>query len=118
MTTTVRRTTASVAVTAMLAASLPAPVSASEFSSVLALTDRQRVEQLLVEHRVEPVEAKARAAALTDDEARSVANQMDALPAGSGGAFVLVLYGLFAVLHVIAAVVQGGSRYNTRYRAP
>jgi hypothetical protein len=117
----IRHTVASTVASAVFAAILPAPASASEFSGAIALADRERVELLLAEHGVEREQARLRAQALTDDEAKSIANQMHALPAGGGGAalgVVLVVYGVYAILAAIAVGVQAGLRHNARYRAP
>jgi hypothetical protein len=85
MNTRLRRTIATVAVSALVAASMPAPATAGEFSSVISLTDRERVELLLAERGVQSAEARARAAALTEKEANQLAAEIDALPAGGGG---------------------------------
>jgi len=95
MNTRLRRTIASVAVSALVAASMPAPARAGEFSSVISLTDRERVELLLTERGVQRAEALARASALTDKEANQLAAQIDALPAGGTGEDVAnSLYGM------------------------
>lgn len=106
MNTTLRRTVTSVVVSAVFAAIVPAPASAGEFSGVLALTDRERVELRLAENGVDRPEAKLRAAALTDDEAKSVANEIDALPAGGMADPVsLSIYGTILVGMIVVAAV-------------
>ena len=82
---TLRHAITRVVVSTMLATSVPAPASAGEFSSVISLTDRERVELLLAERGVQSAEARARAAALTEKEANQLAAEIDALPAGGGG---------------------------------
>jgi len=82
---TLRHAITRLVVSTMLATSVPAPASAGEFSSVISLTDRERVELLLAAHGVQSAEARARAAALTDQEATQLAAEIDALPAGGGG---------------------------------
>lgn len=101
-----RRTISSVVVSATLASSLPAPVHATEFSGLVSLADRERVELLLTERGVRPAEARARAAALTDKEASQVAAQIDALPAGGGGEDVASgLYGMVILGLMVVALI-------------
>lgn len=49
---------------------------------VLSTFERQDVQRQLVEHGVSLEQARARVAAMTDDEALAVARQIDAAPAG------------------------------------
>jgi hypothetical protein len=107
MNTRLRRTIASVAVSALVAASIPAPASAGEFSSVIWLTDRERVELLLTEHGVQPAEARARAAALTDDEATRLAAEIDALPAGGDAVDNMFNYvvGMFVLIVAVVGLI-------------
>ena len=106
MNTRLRRTIASVAVSALVAASMPAPASAGEFSSVLWLTDRERVELLLTERGVQSAEARARAAALTDKEANQLAAAIDALPAGGGGEDLAnMLFGMVMLALVVVGLI-------------
>jgi hypothetical protein len=122
MNTRLRRTFSSVVVSTMLTASLPAHVYAAEFSSVISLTDRERVELLLTEHGVQAAEARARAAALTDEEATRLAAEIDALPAGgtgedvANGLYGMVILGLmvfalvgFLIIKAIEAAKSTGS---------
>lgn len=69
----------------------------AERSRVEAALARQDVQQGLVRHGVSPQDVKARVDALTDDEARLVANQIDRLPAG-GDSVLGVLLVIFLVL--------------------
>ncbi len=55
-----------------------------------ALLERDDVQQKLVEYGVSPEEAAERVAALTDEEARELAQRIDDLPAG-GSVVVLLL---------------------------
>ena len=79
----IRRPVAALVAACMLAVSLPAPVRAGETPSGV---DRQRIEGLvvkaLVDYGVDPAQARARAAALTDEEAARVAAEIDKLTAG------------------------------------
>jgi len=122
MNTRLRRTFSSVVVSTMLTASLPTHVYAAEFSGVISLADRERVELLLTEHGVQAAEARARAAALTDEEATRLAAEIDALPAGgtgedvANGLYGMVILGLmvfalvgFLIIKAIEAAKSTGS---------
>jgi hypothetical protein len=74
---------------------------------IAAYLDREEVGAELVRHGVSLEQAKARAAALSQDEAASLAGQIDSLPAGAGGnpialvaAVVLVIVALPVLLVV------------------
>jgi Family of unknown function (DUF6627) len=122
---TLRRTISSVVVITTIAVSLPAPAHAAEFSGVISLADRERVELLLTEHGVQAAEARARAAALTDKEANQLAAGIDALPAGgtgedvANGLYGMVILGLmvfalvgFLIIKAIEAAKSTGSPAN------
>lgn len=68
-----------------------------ERSRVEAALARQDVQDGLIRHGVRPQDVKARVDALTDDEARQVAQQLDQLPAG-GDSVLGVLLVIFLVL--------------------
>lgn len=61
-------------------------------AKIVAMLSRDDMQAALVERGIDPVEAKSRVAALTDEEANSLATQLDKAPAGGGiiGAVVLV----------------------------
>jgi hypothetical protein len=100
------RSISGVVVSAVLASALPAPACANEFSPVMSLADRERVELLLTERGVQAADARARAAALTDEEANRLAAQIDALPAGRGGEDVVnSLYGMAILSLMLVALV-------------
>lgn len=63
-----------------------------------ALLDRDDVQEKLVEHGVDPVEAAERVAALTDEEVLKLAQNMDDLPAGGATTLLLVLIILILLL--------------------
>jgi hypothetical protein len=108
-----KKLVAAYAVASMTLLGIPAPASAAliatdevaasvrgvqaERSRVEAALARQDVQQGLIRHGVDPREVKARVDALTDDEARLVAQQLDRLPAG-GDSVLGVLLVLFLVL--------------------
>ena len=109
MRSVIRRPVAAWLAICMLVVSMPAPVQAGEPPSGV---DRRRVERLvekaLVDYGVDPRQAKARAAALTDDEAARVAAEIDKLPAGGSGGYDviggLVLIALLAVGLIVLAI--------------
>lgn len=59
---------------------------------IVSMLSRNDVQSQLVARGIDPSEAKLRVASLTDDEASSLASQLDKAPAGGGiiGAIVLV----------------------------
>ncbi len=108
-----KRVVATYAVASMTLLGIPAPAAAAliateqvaagargaqaERSRVEAALARQDVQDGLVRHGVKPQDVKARVDALTDDEARLVAQQIDQLPAG-GDSVLGVLLVIFLVL--------------------
>ena len=109
MQSVIRRSVATLMAACMLAVSLPPRVQAGEVSPGV---DRQRVERLVVEalvhYGVNPAQARARAAALTDEEAARVAAEIDKLPAGGSGGYDviggLVLVAMLAVGLIVLLV--------------
>lgn len=58
---------------------------------IISMLSRDDVQSELVARGIDPIEAKSRVAALTDNEASSLASQLDKAPAGGFiGAIVLV----------------------------
>lgn len=107
MTSRLRRTIAGLLVVCMggLSAPLPALAGIVSTDSVIAGAERERLAGLLerveVQARlqslgVDPASAKARVAALSDEEAARLAAQMDELPAGGDVLWAAVL--VFLVL--------------------
>lgn len=108
-----KRLVAVYAIASMTILGLPAPAAAAligtdqvatatrgapaERSRVEAALARQDVQDGLIRHGVKPRDVKARVDALTDEEARLVANQIDQLPAG-GDSVLGVLLLIFLVL--------------------
>jgi len=63
---------------------------------------REDVKAALIAHGIDPMEAKKRINALSDDEVIRIADQIDQLPAGSGAAeAVLVILLVFFLVLVI-----------------
>lgn len=69
---------------------------------IAAFLDREDVRQVLVEQGVNPEEARARVAGLSDAEVQRIAGQLDRLPAGAGslGTIVGAVVLIFLVLLV------------------
>ena len=85
---------------AVAAAQAPTSRSGSESRALLNQTlDRADVVQALQERGVDPAEARARVAALSDEQAQWMASQIDQAPA-AGSNFLGVLVFLFLLLLV------------------
>ena len=109
-----RRLMVGITATALLATSIPAPAFAQDTTGLvttaeatgLAADVQGRVQTLLaradvraglVAHGVDPAAVEARVAALSDTEARQLADQLDRLPAG-GDSVIGVLFAIFIIL--------------------
>ncbi len=66
---------------------------------IAAVLERPGVQAKLQELGIAPEDAKARVAALTDDEAAALANKIDSLPAGGDGILGTLVF-IFLVLLV------------------
>jgi hypothetical protein len=110
-----RRLMVGITATALLATSIPAPafaqdttglVTTAEASGLAAdvqgrvqtLLARADVREGLVARGVDPSAVEARVAALTDTEARQLADQLDRLPAGGDTSVIGVLFTIFIIL--------------------
>jgi hypothetical protein len=104
-----RRLTAAVAAFCLLGTTLPLPAQASLVTTsealsgestardhVLDLLARQEVRDALAARGVDAADVEARLAALTDDEARLLAQRIDQLP--PGGSVIGVLFAVFVIL--------------------
>ncbi len=71
-----------------------------QLKQILARVD---VQAALTAHGIDPVDAKARIDALSDDEVIRIADQIDQLPAGGGaiGVLLLITLALFIVLAIL-----------------
>ncbi len=71
--------------------------AAAERAAVLGVIDRADVASGLQALGLDPATARERVAALSDDEVRSLAGQLEALPAGADGTglVILILAGVF-----------------------
>ncbi len=74
---------------------------------IRSLLAREEVQAQLRAQGIEPEEAAARVAALSDAEAREIARRIDALPAGSGAVGVLVTAILIVFLVLLLTDLLG-----------
>jgi hypothetical protein len=104
-----KRLTATIAAFCLFSASLPLPAQAGMVGTdeVISATQgvqervndllaRQDVRDALAARGVDPAEVQARVRALTDDEARMLAQRIDEMPAG--GNVIGVLFAIFVIL--------------------
>ena len=73
-----------------------------QFKQIIA---REDVQAALIAHGIVPVEAKRRIDALSDNEAISIADEIDRLPAG-GNTFLLIEAILLAVTIIWYAIMH------------
>ncbi len=78
--------------TEQIAASAVSSKGDQDREKIVTMLSRDDVQSELTKRGIDPIEAKSRVAALTDDEASQLATQLDKAPAGGGfiGAIVLV----------------------------
>jgi len=77
----------------------PAPAASGARERVTTFLEREDVQQRLAAYGVSPTDAKARVAALSDDEAAQLAGKIDSLPAaGDGGAIIGAAVLIFIIL--------------------
>jgi len=113
----IRRTIATLLAASTLSLSLPAP--AAIVGDASTATHRERVEFLLIQRGVEPAQAAARTAALTNEEARRMAAEIDALPAGaSAGIGALFLLAAYAIAGVVVLAIEGASALGKSAKPP
>lgn len=119
MKTNLRRSIASLLIVSIIGLGLPLPVQAGMVSTeasvaadrdrIAAMLDRSDVRAQLEARGVNADDAKARVAALTDEEAAKLAAEMDALPAGGDpfntAIFLLAMAVLIPVLVVMGVIV-------------
>jgi hypothetical protein len=111
---TLRRLMVGITATALLATTMPAPAFAADTSGLIGTAEatgltadvqgrvqtllaREDVRAGLVARGVDPAAVEARVAALSDAEARQLADQLDRLPAG-GDSVIGVLFAIFVIL--------------------
>lgn len=107
-----RRIIAATAATCVLATSLPVAAQPAASPSIVTteeaiagsvqqrvgeLLARAEVREALAARGVEPAQVEARVAALTDEEARQLAGELDRLPAGASS-IIGVLFAVFIIL--------------------
>lgn len=107
-----RRIIAATAATCVLATSLPVAAQPAASPSIVTteeaiagsvqqrvgeLLARAEVREALAARGVEPAQVEARVAALTDEEARQLAGELDRLPSGASS-IIGVLFAVFIIL--------------------
>jgi hypothetical protein len=105
-----RHSIVSVLIASVFSVGLPVPAqagivgtqAATDRERIAAVIDREDVRTRLAAYGVDPAEAKARVAALTDEEATVLAAEMDSLAAGGGAESILLL-----PIYVVAMLVVG-----------
>jgi len=73
-------------------------------ATVNAALAREEVRSELEAYGVEPAQVEARLAALTDSELRTMAERIQAMPAGGDGGLLAVIGVVFIVLLILEAV--------------
>ena len=118
MTASLRRFTALCLIVTISAMALPLPAQAGMLATENALTsadkariaaflDRGEVRDQLQARGVSAADAKARVAALSDDEAKQIAGQIDQLPAGGDAAGAIVGAALLVFLVLLITDLLG-----------
>jgi hypothetical protein len=92
-------------------------------AQIMGLLAREDVRVALLRHGLNPAEAEARIAAMTDDEIATMANTVNDMPVGGetwgGFALFLLAFGLAAVLVMlllIALGIWGGIKLHDKYK--
>lgn len=78
----------------------------SDRERITALLERDEARAQLLAHGVDPAQARARIAALSDEEAAVLAKQMETLPAGARGD---ALFYLIVAIVLLPVIVVGGA---------
>jgi hypothetical protein len=78
-----------------------------ERSRIASFIMRSDVSQQMQALGVDPSEAEARVAALSDDEVRQIAGQLDQLPAGQGVFETAIVAALFAFVILLVTDILG-----------
>jgi hypothetical protein len=77
---------------------------AADRARVLAFLDRVEIREQIAALGVDPNEAAARVAALSDEQVREIAGQLDQLPAGQGAVGVVV--GAILIIFLVLLVTD------------
>ena len=78
--------------------------SAADRARVLAFLDRVEIREQIAALGVDPNEAAARVAALSDEQVREIAGQLDQLPAGQGA--VAAVIGAILIIFLVLLVTD------------
>ena len=68
---------------------------------------REDVQAALIAHGIDPMEAKRRIGAMSDDEVIRIADQIDKLPAGGGAIEFLIVITLVSFLVLVILDLTG-----------
>jgi hypothetical protein len=86
---------------------IAAQEAAVDRQRVAAFLEREDVQQVLVEHGVEAVEAQNRVASLSDAEIARISGQIDQLPAGGDAVGAIVGAALFVFIVLLVTDLLG-----------
>ena len=75
-------------------------------ATLLSMLDRDEVRSQLIERGVDPLQAKARIAALSDTQVSELKDNIDTLPAGSGAVGILIAVLLVLVILDVLGVTD------------
>jgi len=75
--------------------------------NILNLLERKDVQEAMIAHGINPLEAKARVDSLSDAEIMRIADKMDQLPAGGDGLGILVGTALIVFLVLLFTDIAG-----------
>jgi flagellar biosynthesis/type III secretory pathway M-ring protein FliF/YscJ len=78
--------------------------SAADRARVLAFLDRAEIREQIAALGVDPNEAAARVAALSDEQVREIAGQLDQLPAGQGA--VAAVIGAILIIFLVLLITD------------
>ena len=78
--------------------------SAADRARVLAFLDRVEIREQIAALGVDPNEAAARVAALSDEQVREIAGQLDQLPAGQGA--VAAVIGAILIIFLVLLITD------------
>lgn len=87
-----------------IGAETPGDAARQERDKVNAFVQRQDVREQMIALGVDPVEAAARVASLSDPEVRQIAGQIDSLPAGQG--VLVALIGAAVFIFVVLLITD------------
>jgi len=75
--------------------------------NIQAILERKDVQSVMINQGVDPMEAKARIAALSDSEIIDLSNQLDQLPAGGDAVSTLIVAALIVFIVLLITDILG-----------